>query len=95
MRLATILFIAFLLGAAALGATKEAGKPADPEIAELAVYHNESMELMCVALVPYALADKYSYIGIFEGEMPPPSTDFDLVTVSKKGGGDVVLLCVR
>jgi len=94
MRLATILIVALLL----MGAFVK-NQQAAPELAEKAIIEivmlDEAMNKVGTALVPLSIRDDYSYIEFYDGETPPAGTDFDIVTVQMKEGGETYLLCIK
>lgn len=94
MRLATIIFVALLLLGASLIKKQHMQQDGSPVI-EVVMFDEAGEKVVGTALLPLSLMDEYNHIGFYEGIAPPPGTDFDILPVPMKDGGEVYMLCVK
>jgi len=88
-------FILVLCFAAMAGLSRQQPEPSQPESVEVKMFDESGTRLVGTAVVPTRLAAEYREVSFYEGENPPPGTDFDIVAVPMKEGGDVYLLCIK
>lgn len=93
MRLATIFFIVFLLCAAFISSSQKAEKP-EAAIVEIVMLDGKG-DKVGTALVPIHLRDIYSDIRFYQGTFPSSSTDYDVLEIPMKGGGEVYMIGIR